>query len=48
MHIKLLGENENGFPIDCTVGKVYKTTIYEDQVYFLGDNHKLDFAFKIV
>lgn len=24
MFIKLLGENENGFPQDCTVGKVYE------------------------
>ena len=46
MYIKLIGENENGFPLDCTVGKVYKTVIYEDQIFFIGDNHKWNFSFK--
>ena len=47
MYIKLLGENENGFPLDCTVGKVYEIagkTINGDS-YFANDRGYDDFSY---
>ena len=47
MYIKLLGENENGFPLDCKVGKVYEivgTDGYDD-LYFIDDVGEEDFAY---
>lgn len=46
MFIKLLGENENGFPQDCTVGKVYEfagVNIFNDS-YFYNDIGGKDFS----
>jgi hypothetical protein len=47
MYIKLLGENENGLPQDCTVGKVYEIVGYDSDgdLYFLDDVGDRDFAF---
>lgn len=47
MHIKLLGENENGFPQDCTVGKVYEiagANMFHD-IYFHNDCGDKDFSY---
>lgn len=47
MFIKLLGANENGFPQDCTVGKVYEIVGQDrdDCHYFLDDADEEDFAY---
>lgn len=47
MYIKLLGENENGFPEGCTVGKVYEIVGNNgyDIPYFIDDVGDKDFAF---
>lgn len=47
MYIKLLGENENGFPIDCTVGKVYEIVGKNeyDELYFIDDVGEEHFAY---
>lgn len=38
MYIKLLGENECGFALDCTVGKVYEVEgVTEDGYWFYDD-----------
>jgi hypothetical protein len=47
MYIKLLGANENGFPQDCTVGKVYEiaaVNIFGDPYFFDDYGHK-NFAY---
>ena len=47
MYIKLLGENENGFPLDCTVGKVYEVKgIGEDSIcWFYDDADERNFLY---
>lgn len=47
MHIKLLGENENGFPLDCTVGKVYEIVGMNkhNAMWFIDDEGEKDYAF---
>ena len=45
MFIKLLGENGNGFPLDCTVGKVYEIVNFEEEnFYFINDVKQQSFA----
>lgn len=47
MYIKLLGENENGFPLDCTVGEVYEIVERDrDRLYyFMDDRYERNYAF---
>ena len=47
MFVKLLGENENGFPLDCTVGKVYEIADYDEDgsPWFIDDLGDEDFAY---
>ncbi len=47
MYIKLIGENENGFPIDCTIGKIYEiagANMFHD-IYFYNDAGDKDFSY---
>lgn len=46
MYIKLLGENERGFPTDCTVGRVYEVVGKNGyDLCFIDDVGEEDFAY---